>query len=115
MFAGPNGSGKSTITGDRWKIQPYINADEIVKEQGVSNEEAAIIAEKMRNDAIDNKESFSFETVLSTDRYPLLLERAKSKGFFIKGYYIFTCDPSINVARVMMRVANGAMMSLLTK
>lgn len=107
VFAGPNGSGKSTISGEEWRIQPYINADDIAKEQRISNEEAAIVAEKMRNDAVANNHSFSFETVLSTDRYPLLLERAKSNGYFIKGYYIFTCDPSINVARVMMRVAAG--------
>lgn len=107
VFAGPNGSGKSTITTEEWIIPPYINADDIARECNVDALTAAKQAEALRNDAVDNRQSFTFETVLSTERNLLLLERARSAGFFIKGYYIFPCDPSINIARVMMRVAHG--------
>ena len=46
VFAGPNGSGKSTITQYFDKIGTYTNADEIVAATGMSNEEAAVFADK---------------------------------------------------------------------
>ncbi len=46
VFAGPNGSGKSTITQYFDKVGTYTNADEIVAATGMSNEDAAVFAEK---------------------------------------------------------------------
>ena len=48
VFAGPNGSGKSTITQYFDKVGTYTNADEIVAATGMSNEEAAVFADKKR-------------------------------------------------------------------
>ena len=107
VFAGPNGSGKSTITGEEWIKGPYINADDIQKEQGITNIEAANIADKLRYDYIDAGETFSFETVLSTERKLNMLREAKEKGYFIRGYFIMTCDPELNVQRVHARVESG--------
>ncbi len=107
VFAGPNGSGKSTFTTSEWIIPPYINADDIQKEQGLSTREAAILATQMREQAVLNKTSFTFETVMSKERNLILLEKAKAAGFFIKGYYIFTRNPAINVVRVRSRVLAG--------
>ena len=75
VFAGPNGSGKSTITKLANIIEPYINADDIKKSSQCSDLEAAQAADKLRNDLIDKKQSFTFETVLSTDRNIKLLKR----------------------------------------
>lgn len=107
VFAGPNGSGKSTITGEEWIKGPYINADDIQREQGITNIEAANIADKMRYDFIAAGETFSFETVLSTERKLNMLRDAKEKGYFIRGYFIMTCDPELNVQRVHARVESG--------
>ena len=107
VYAGPNGSGKSTIASDEDIILPYINADDIQKSRNISNIEAAQIATAMRDLAVDQKISFTFETVLSTDRNLLLLERAKKSGYFIRCAFILTYDPSINILRVKDRVANG--------
>lgn len=107
VFAGPNGSGKSTITGPEWIKGPYVNADDIQREQGITNIEAANIADKLRYDFIENGETFSFETVLSTDRKLNMLREAKAKGYFIRGYFIMTCDPELNVQRVHARVESG--------
>ena len=107
VYAGPNGSGKSTIASDEDIILPYINADDIQKSRNISNIEAAQIATAMRDLAVDQKISFTFETVLSTDRNLLLLERAKKSGHFIRCAFILTYDPSINILRVKDRVANG--------
>jgi predicted ABC-type ATPase len=47
ILAGPNGSGKSTITEQYFQDiteLPYINADVIAKEKGISSLDAAIEA-----------------------------------------------------------------------
>lgn len=107
VFAGPNGSGKSTITSLAKIIEPYINADDIKRTTLCTDMEAAVTADELRNKLFDNGESFTFETVLSTERNLLLLERAKEKGYFIRCIYVLTANPAININRIKTRVANG--------
>ena len=107
VFAGPNGSGKSTFTELLRPAFDYINADEIKKNLKCSDLEAAQIAEKQRLDHLTMKLDFSFETVMSTDRNLLLLQKARSEGYFICCYYILTVDPILNVQRVKARVLSG--------
>lgn len=107
VFAGPNGSGKSTITRMAKIIEPYINADDIKRTNHCSDLEAAQLAESMRESAIKEKKSFTFETVLSTDRNLKLLQRAKEQGYFIRCIYVLTADANINVMRVKSREATG--------
>ena len=107
LYAGPNGSGKSTITVETNIIPPYINADNIQRERNITNMEAARLATQMRNDAVDARRSFTFETVLSTDRNLLLLERAKASGYFVRCSYVLTVDPKLNTMRVESRFRNG--------
>lgn len=85
----------------------YINADEIKKYLKCSDLEAAQLAEKQREEHMEQMREFCFETVLSTERNLKLLERAKRKGYFIRCYYILTADPMINVWRVKARVESG--------
>lgn len=107
VFAGPNGSGKSTFTELLKPPIDYINADEIKKSLKCSDLEAAQLAEKQREEHLNNMEEFCFETVMSTDRNLKLLRKAKEKGYFIRCYYILTADPMINVCRVKSRVEAG--------
>lgn len=107
VFAGPNGSGKSTVTTMAKVIKPYINADDIKASAQLSDMEAAKRAEKIREDLVEQGKSFTFETVLSTDRNIKLLEKAKAKGYFIRCIYVLTVDPKINVLRVKSRVVAG--------
>ena len=107
VFAGPNGSGKSTFTQLLKPPMDYINADEIKKYLKCSDLEAAQIAEKQREEHMEQMREFCFETVLSTERNLKLLKRAKEKGYFIRCYYILTADPMINVWRVKARVESG--------
>ncbi len=107
VFAGPNGSGKSTFTELLKPHVDYINADEIKKFLKCSDMDAALLAEKQREDHLEKMEDFCFETVMSTERNLNLLKRAKDKGYFIRCYYILTVDPSINIYRVKSRVAEG--------
>lgn len=107
VFAGPNGSGKSTITRLAKIIEPYINADDIKRTNHCTDLEAAQMAEAMREKCIKEHKSFTFETVLSTDRNLKLLKKAKAEGYFIRCIYVLTCDPNINVARVKSRESQG--------
>jgi predicted ABC-type ATPase len=107
VFAGPNGSGKSTITKMAKIIEPYINADDIKRTNYCSDLEAAQLAEEMREQAIAEGRSFTFETVMSTDRNLKLLKKAKEKGYFIRCIYVLTADVNINVVRVKSREVIG--------
>jgi len=68
VIAGPNGSGKSTFTKEIQTIGVYVNADDIKANLRLSDLEAAQQAEALRNKLVDDREDFTFETVLSTDR-----------------------------------------------
>lgn len=107
VFAGPNGSGKSTITKLAKVIEPYINADDIKRTNYCSDLDAAQMAESMREEAVANGNSFTFETVMSTERNLKLLQKAKAQGYFIRCIYVLTSDVNINVLRVESRKALG--------
>ena len=106
-FAGPNGSGKTTVTRSLQVFGTYINADDLKKEYGLGDLEAAQQSESLRNTLLDSGADFSFETVLSTERNLPLLEKAKVRGYEVQCIYVLTCDENINVARVRARHAAG--------
>lgn len=107
VMAGPNGSGKSTITGRLQPIGQYVNADEIQRFLGCDSMEAAKNAEETREALLKKRESFTFETVLSTPRNLDLMRRAKEAGYTVICVYVLTCSYEINVERVRRRVENG--------
>ena len=107
VIAGPNGSGKSTITTLIPYYGVYVNADDLKKEYTLTDLEAAQKAEALRNKLVDKKADFTFETVLSTERNLLLLQKAKETGYEIQCIYVLTCNADINVARVRGRVLEG--------
>lgn len=85
----------------------YINADDIKVQLGLSDLEAAQEAERQRMAALEGMHSFSFETVLSTERNLLLMQQAKQLGYFVQCIYVLTCNADINVARVKARSISG--------
>jgi predicted ABC-type ATPase len=107
VFAGPNGSGKSTATAGMQINGTYINADDIKTHSGCSDLEAASEAERLREYCLTEKQDFTFETVLSTDRNLALLRRAKKAGYQIKCIFVLTASAEINVFRVNSRVQEG--------
>ncbi|MCL2826210.1 MAG: zeta toxin family protein [Eggerthellaceae bacterium] len=107
VFAGPNGSGKSTVTQAWEKTGLYINADDIKAARGCSDLEAAQEAERLRELCFSERRSFTFETVLSTERNLGLLSRAKAAGFHIESVFVLTIDPELNVFRVKSRELSG--------
>ena len=107
VFAGPNGSGKTTITKNLPCCGTYVNADDLKREYSLTDIEAAQGAEALRNRLVEKKADFTFETVLSTERNLLLLQKAKQNGYRVDCVYVLTCDANINVARVKGRVREG--------
>lgn len=85
VFAGPNGSGKSTIATPEWIKGRYINADDIQREKGITNLEAANIADQLREGCLKDRTDFTFETVLSSSHKLAFMRRAKSEGYFLRG------------------------------
>ena len=107
VFTGPNGSGKSTITQAWEKSGLYINADDIKVIRKCSDLEAAQEAERLRELCLSERRSFTFETVLSTERNLDLLSRAKNAGFHIESVFVLTANPELNVFRVKSREMSG--------
>jgi predicted ABC-type ATPase len=85
----------------------FINADDIAKEDKLSAYEAAIEADRRRNDAILERLSFATETVMSTETKIDFIKKAKAAGYQVTLIYITTQDETINLERVKARVKMG--------
>ncbi len=118
VIAGPNGSGKTTVTTQflhhEWSDGVlYINPDQIAEDKfgGWNNTsailEAANYCSKLRNECIESKRSFVFETVFSAQEKIDFILRAKDAGFFISFFFIGTTSPTINASRIAKRVIEG--------
>lgn len=110
VIAGPNGSGKSSVISENSQfksIGDYVNADEIQRHLKCTALDAAVIAENTREYLFAEHKSFTFETVLSTERNIDLMERAKRADYRVICVYITTINPEINIYRVGERVKKG--------
>ena len=61
----------------------------------------------MRYDCLENRRSFVFETVFSSQEKLDFLLKAKEMGFFIRFFYVCTENPEINILRITQRYLNG--------
>lgn len=118
VIAGPNGSGKTSTTRlvikHEWAEQcVYINPDEIAQSKfGDWNDANAIrqaveYCDIWREQLLQERKDFIFETVLSSDGKVDFLRRAKEAGYFIRMFFICTDNPTINAARIAKRVMEG--------
>jgi predicted ABC-type ATPase len=118
VVAGPNGSGKTSLTETIQKHDwiegcRHINPDNIAQEQfGDWNSpkaslDAAVLAQKWREEALAKKESIFFETVFSSKEKIDFLLRARAEGYFIRLFFVATDSPTINASRVAQRVLEG--------
>lgn len=79
----------------------------LVFQNKINSYEAALIATFFRERLLDEKKSFSFETVMSHPSKVEFLKKAKEHGFKTYLYFICTQDPEINKLRVLNRVSKG--------
>lgn len=112
-IAGPNGAGKTTFY--RYHLSDigldFINADEIAREEGCDALAAAKEAEARRVFALEKRESFVFETVLSERRAAggkiEFLRLAESQGFDVTLVFIGLDTVEKSKDRVLMRKSKG--------
>lgn len=88
--------------------QLRLNVQSLVIPAALSNSYlASILADFIRQQLLNRKISFTFETVMSSPDKIELLAKAKVQGFRTYLYYIATDNPAINVWRVKRRVELG--------
>lgn len=73
----------------------------------INSYHASVLADFIRRKLVEQKISFSFETVMSHPDKIEFLKFAKANGFRTYLYFVATEDPDINVDRVRIRVASG--------
>lgn len=74
------------------------------KKVNVNSYVALVLCEYLRDMFVRTRQSFSFETVMSSESKIELMKFAKELGYRIYLYYICTDSPTINIARVKARV-----------
>lgn len=110
-LAGPNGAGKTSFY--RTYLRPsglrFVNADVLSLEFQVDAYQAAKLADRVRRQLVEQRESFVFETVFSDpvgDKLSFLKE-VESKGYTVVLFFIGIDSPQVSDVRVAMRVSKG--------
>ncbi len=68
---------------------------------------AAVLADAIRRELLDQGSTFTFETVMSSPDKIAFMREAQQRGYRTYLYFVATDDPAINLARVAQRVAQG--------
>lgn len=110
-LAGPNGAGKSSFfaTYLRQSNLPFINADQLSLQTGISAYKAAELAEELRRGLVERQDSFIFETVFSDPVGAKLdfLKAAEAKGYTVLLIFVGIDSPESSEERVAIRVSKG--------
>lgn len=118
VLAGVNGSGKSSIGGAAIRAHgaDYYNPDVAARAlrgihpnmtQAIANSHAWTMGKDMLEKAIDNKETYAFETTLGGNTLTSLLIKAAQTGLKVKLWYAGLQSVELNLARVKARVIRG--------
>lgn len=110
-IAGSNGAGKSTFFHSH--LAPaglrFVNADDLARELSLDPYAAADLAGKIREELINQGESFVFETVLSdpAGEKVAILKDAAARGYTVVMVFIGVDSARTSEQRVSMRVMQG--------
>lgn len=111
-LAGPNGAGKTTFY--HAHLAPaglrFVNTDLLTKELDIHDPYAAAkLADAVRHQLIEQRESFVFETVFSDPTGDKLrfLKEASNRGYNVVLCFIGVSGLEISQERVAMRVSQG--------
>jgi predicted ABC-type ATPase len=110
-IAGANGAGKTTFF--ETFIRPaglrFLSADIISRELHVTPYAAARVADSVRQELVNQRASFVFETVFSDPAGAKLsfLKKAVLEGYNVVVCFIGISGPDISEQRVAMRVSQG--------
>jgi predicted ABC-type ATPase len=111
LLAGPNGAGKSTF----YEVYlqgsglPFLNADVVAHELGLTDYEASRALDEVRDFYIKRQLSFVSETVFSdpVGAKVAMLRTAMEAGFKVRLIFIGVESTELAEARVHHRVKNG--------
>ena len=110
-LAGPNGAGKTTFYHahlERAGLR-FVNADVLARELVLEPYAAAKVADALRRELVNQRESFVFETVFSDpagDKLSFLKETIAA-GYTVVLCFIGLSGPKTSEERVAMRVSQG--------
>ncbi len=109
--AGPNGAGKTTFYFSHLQAAGlrFVNADVIARELRMDAYTAATVADGLRRQLIEQRESFVFETVFSDPVGEKLkfLEEAGQAGYNSILCFIGIASADVSEQRVAMRTTRG--------
>lgn len=114
LLAGGNGAGKSTFYRTQLEPRglPFVNADNIARQvfpeaPEAHSYQAAAIAERLRNELLEEGRSFCFETVFSHPSKIDFVGKAKALGYEIIIVFVHLSTPDLNKARILQRIEEG--------
>jgi predicted ABC-type ATPase len=110
-LAGPNGAGKTTFYHAHLQRAGlrFVDADALARELNFRPYDAAKVANVLRRELVNQRESFVFETVFSDpvgDKLSFLKE-AIAVGYTVVLCFIGVSGPKTSEERVAMRVSQG--------
>ncbi len=114
IIAGANGTGKTTFSKGliAETHYPFLNADEIEKELGLPDTNAAkiqagrIFFERLRG-LSHQESSLILESTLAGGYLIKILQKLKAKGYVVKIVYVFLANVEICIERIKHRVTLG--------
>lgn len=111
ILAGPNGAGKSTsaprvLSGAR-RVDEFVNADVIAKEEGVSEIEAGRRTLARLEALAEARRDMAFETTLSSRTLLPRIKTMQSAGYLCHLLFCWLPNADMAVMRVAKRVAAG--------
>jgi predicted ABC-type ATPase len=68
---------------------------------------ASVLADAVRRELLEEGQTFTFETVMSSRDKVEFMKEARSRGYRVYLYFVATDDPEINLDRVRRRVMLG--------
>ncbi len=83
------------------------NQEFLVKENGLIDRLAQILADFLRKKLLTERKKISFETVFSHPSKLEIMREAKERGYKVYLYFVSTESPEINVYRVQLRKDKG--------
>lgn len=118
VLAGVNGSGKSSVGGAAIQQRgvEYYNPDTAARKllalhpnmtQAIANGHAWTLGKEMLEKAIQQKQTYAFETTLGGSTMTRLLIEAVKVGIKVKIWYVGLESVELNLARVKARVEQG--------
>ncbi len=116
IIAGPNGAGKSTVAPQLVQgllgISEFVNADTIASGLAAGAPDAvALQAGRLMltrlHTLAESRQSFAFETTLSSRSFAPFIGRLRAKGYVVRLVFLWLPNPDQAVARVALRALAG--------